>query len=166
MELLSQGYDFEDNKLSPEELQKKYGTVPEVLENKAKRFRALSHDEQMDILVTGLTGKQEGTVAEKRDNTSHVFVNQTVLFYFQQLRDMGKDKEWVERSLPFREFVKLPLEEKEKYHNAMVAFHDECRKALLPPGERVLGSSPTEAPGGGSPPPDFSDKSKWEPVNE
>jgi len=92
----------------------------------------------------------------------------SVQHFTRQLKKIGRyEKEnngWLKDSCDYKTFLHLPLEEKKKFHNAMVNFHDQCLKekkengqSLVP--DQVLDSSPTDQAGGC--PPNFDDSSKW-----
>lgn len=157
LELLARGLDPGDESLSKEDFTRKY--QGEVLEAKAKKFADLKVHEQKEFLYSAISGEQTTATRQIKDITAHTFTIATVRFFFVKLQQINKLQEWIERSCPFAVFVRLPLEEKQKYHNALVAFHDECMAKAQSPPDRILDSPPA---GSGGDPPNFDDPTKWE----
>ena len=92
----------------------------------------------------------------------------SVHHYTRQLKRMGRYEEtengenWSDNSCDYKTFLALPLEEKKKFQDAMVNFHDQCvreKKGQPVVPDQVLDSSPTDQSAGC--PPDFDDSSKW-----
>ncbi len=153
------GYDSEDSNLGNEDLQNKYPGG--ILEKKARSFKALSVEDQREMLNNSVTGETTEKVKRIKDSAEETAVAVSVNHYTVKLKKINKYEEWVENSCSYKVFVRLPLEEKVKYHNAMVAFYDHCIKNRQPPSGEGFESSPgahTHKDGGC---PDFDDKSKW-----
>jgi hypothetical protein len=153
-----------DEKLRREEFNQKY--KGDILETKSIEFLALDIESQKDILLSSLIGKDVGKAKEIKDAKIERVTFVSVRSYLQVLHSIGKLEEWVQRTIPTKNYPYLPLEEKIKYHNALVSFHDQCMTKLKgqPSSQgRVLDSSPTvrhKQMGGGCPP-DFNDPNKW-----
>ena len=159
----AKGFDADDNKLTQGELQSKY--QGKTLEAKAQYFNSLKIREQQYLLYAALTGKETEDSKKITDTAKHQLVIARILFFGEELEKLGKYEEWVKRSAPFDVFVRLPLKEKGKYHNAMQAFHDKERSKIenKPPStEPVLDSSPTAHTSLGGGFPDLDDPTKFE----
>jgi len=162
LESLANGFDPEDKDLSKDDLQNKY--QGKVLEEKKHNFNKLTVKEQQGILYEALTGEETEESKRSKESSAHVISITTVRHYILELKKIEKYDEWIERSCPFKTFVKLPLEEKHKYRKAMAAFHEQCikeSKGQASSEDQVLDSSPT-APDGACP--NFDDKDKWEEI--
>jgi hypothetical protein len=158
-----QGFDIDDDQLTPEQIKNKY--PGKILEEKAKNFIKLSLEGKKEILYSSISGEKTDAARELEEATAHSFIIQRALFFFKILRELGKYEDWVKRSVPYKTFVKLPLDEKRKYQNALEAYHDKCMKESGHSGKvnkRVLDSSPTFT--SKNAPPNFDDKSKWKKV--
>lgn len=167
LEALSNGYDPEDKDLSGEELQNKY--QGKVLEEKKNVFKKLTVEEQQDAIYESLSGEKTESSKIRKESSAHVIIITAVRHYILVLKNIDKYDKWVENTkCPFKIFVKLPLEEKTKYHNAMVAFHDKCVeeiKGQTSPSDQALDSSPGPDDQGGVCP-NFDDKNKWEEIKD
>ena len=168
---LASGYDSEDKELSSSDIRNKY--QGSILEEKAKSFRKLSIDDQKELLYTGITGEDTATARKIREAPFVQAVIMGVQFYTRQLKKMGRyEKEnngWLNKSCDYKTFIGLPLEEKKKFHNAMVNFHDQCIRENKEKGQslvtnQILDSSPADKTGGC--PPDFDDSSKWSKIKK
>ncbi len=152
--MLSQGYDDGDEYLSGENIGQKY--KGDTLKQKSNSFVLLAVEKQRDELYKILTRK-DNLAPEK--STEGIFVDLLVNGFLAELKKLDKLNEWIKRSIPYNEYLKLPIEEKKKYHNALVKFHDKCKGQ--PESKRILASSPAVTDKGC---PDFDDKSKWEEI--
>ncbi len=161
------GYDSEDKELSSNDLHHKY--QGNILEEKAKTFRELSIEDQKDIVYTGITGEETGVAKNVREAIFVQAVIMSVHQYTRQIKRMVRYDEsekggnWLDNSCDYKTFIKLPLEEKKKFQQAMVNFHDQCIREIkgqpaVP--DQVLDSSPTDQSEGC--PPNFDDSSKWD----
>ena len=90
-----------------------------------------------------------------------------VRYMLKNLDKIGKKEEWFNRTEyhSFKYFIELPVKRKEKYHNALVKYHDEeMKKHKRPPTKPIkrqfLDSSPTAFGGR----PDFNNPEKWEKI--
>ena len=161
LESLMRGYDIEDEKLIGSELGKKYTT--DVLEQKARKFSELTVKEQKGMVMSSVTGKITGIAKQVKEAPIHIFLIAKVRSYMVLIKKMGKLNEWIDSAsgVTFDMFCGLPVVEKQKYGNALIAYHDRCmEKKGRPLPKQILDSSPTA--GGGRP--DFDDKSKWDQV--
>jgi len=76
------------------------------------------------------------------------------------LKELGKLDQWFEQSKCSNEiFNRLPVDEKVKYHNALITFYDEVLKAS---SSKQVSDSPLTATEKGAF--DFGDTAKWEEV--
>ena len=163
LDFLAMGHDSEDSNLESEDLRNKYPGG--ILEKKAKAFKALPIEDQSALLHNSVTGEMTAKVKRIKDAPYEKAVVVSVNHYVTELKKIKKYKDWVANSCSYAVFMKLPLEEKKKYHNVMVNFHDECIKSMKnrqPLSDERLDSSPvaqTQHKEGGCP--DFDDKSKW-----
>lgn len=161
LEFISSGHDAGDEKLPSDALEGKY--QGKVLEEKSRNFAKLKIEEQKDILLSGITGDVTGKAKQIKDAPAHVLIITKVRFFLGKLQEIGKFDEWINRS-PWKMFIRLPLEEKEKYHNALIAFHDQCKRDGQPSSAgHSMDSSPYDQ---GEGCPDFEDKSKWEAIED
>lgn len=161
LDSLMNGYDYEDEELTSSELSKKY--TGDILEQKSKKFSKLKVGEQKSLLESSVTGNIAGIAKEIIDAPAHNFLIAKVRAYMIIVRDMGKLNEWVKSAsgMDFEKFCRFSLEEKKKYGNALIAYHDRrMEEKGRVPLKQVLDSSPT-ATGGR---PDFDDKKKWQQV--
>ena len=165
---LATGYDQEDKELSSNDLRHKY--QGSILEEKAKSFRKLSIDDQKELVYTGITGEDTGVARKVREAPFVQAVIMSVQHYTRQLKRMGMYEEsekggnWLDDSCDYKTFLRLKLEDKKDFHNAMVNFHDQCLREKTNKGQpavpdQVLDSSPTDQSAGC--PPNFDDSSKW-----
>jgi len=155
------GYDIEDENSTSSELGKKYTT--DILEQKANKFSKLEIKAQRSLLISSITGNMDGIARAVRDAPAHSFLISQVRAYMMIVEGLGKLDGWVKNAsgLDFNAFCRFPLEEKKKYGNALVAYHNRCMEETgRLPIKQVLDSSPTAT---GSRP-DFDDKSKWKQV--
>jgi len=164
---LATGYDFEDKELSSNDLRNKY--QGSILEEKAKSFRKLSVSDQKELVYSGITGEETAVAKRIREAPFVQAVVMGVQHYTRQLKRMNRYSEeengWLKNSPGYQVFLSLPLEEKKKFHNAMVNFHDQCIREAKEKGQpavhdQVLDSSPTDQSVGC--PPNFDDSSKWD----
>jgi len=151
---MQKGFDIEDGELTSEELSGKYkgGT----LGTKSKNFNKLPIDDQKEVLYASISGKETKVSKDIKESPVHIFVIQRVKVFLKNLKEINKLNEWIKRSCSFQIFLKLELDEKRKYHNALLKFHDKHMKGESAP-KRVLDSSPTVGVGF----PDFNDSAKW-----
>ena len=140
-----------------------------LLEAKSKWFNSLKIREQQYLLYAALTGEETDESKKLTDTAKHQLIIARVIFFAQKLEKLEKYKEWLSRSESFDYFMKAPLEEKEKYHNAMSKFLDEMEEENLKnkedsplSSESVLDSSPTAQAHRGEGFPDLDDKTKFE----
>ena len=155
------GYDPGDEDLSGDDIKGKY--QGNILETKSLHFKGLKIKEQQDILYSALTNEKTDTVRRSEDSATTAFILRSVTFFLLELKKIEKFDEWTKRTIPYKEFFKLPLEEKRKYYNILVAFHDECMKERRSSsGSEVLDSSPTPSEGDRL---NFDDKKIWQEVD-
>ena len=161
---MSKGYDIGDNKLTSSELSGKY--KGDVLDQKGIAFCGLKLSDQKDMLYTSITGVETGISKAMEDSSRHLMAEQRVIFFFKILETVNKKEEWIKSAsnVGFKKFKKLPILEKEKYHNALSNFVDkemEKHKQPSKPNEQVTASSPTPAQEGCH---DFDDSNRWEKI--
>ncbi len=149
-----QGYDPGDENLTSEHLGRKY--PGDTLKQKSNAFVGLSFEKQRERLYSVITGEEKG---KHKDVAVEIFIITNVRFFLGELKKIEKMDEWISRTIPYLEFLKLPIEEKKKYHNALIKFHDKCKGQ--PESKRFLASSPTVTEEGC---PDFDNKNKWEEI--
>lgn len=164
---LATGYESEDKKLSSTELSRKYNQ--DILESKSANFRRLPLEKQKDLIYAGITGKETKISKKFKEASGHGIIKVLVNYLKTKLIQIGRYNEWLKNSCDYKTFLSLPLEEKKKFHNAMVNFHDQCLRekkengqSLVP--DQVLDSSPTDQ--AGDCPPNFDDSSKWTEVKK
>ena len=125
-------------------------------------FIGLSVKKQRERLLSIISKDETISSMNNKNASSHVFIVATVQFYLAKVQKFGKLDDWIRKSVPFSEFVRLSLEEKQKYHNALIAYHDKCMKTVQsPPDDQFLDSSPSDRGGDCI---DFDDTSKWKKV--
>lgn len=151
---MQKGFDIEDGELTSEELSGKYKGG--ILGTKAKSFNKLTIDDQKEVLYAGISGKETKVSKDIKDSPAHIFVTQRVKVFLKDLKRIKKLNEWVNRACSFQIFLRLDLDEKSKYHNVLLKFHDEHMKGKSAP-KRVVDSSPTV----GVDFPNFDDSEKW-----
>ena len=161
LDSLSKGYDIEDNKLTSSELRGKY--KGDVLDQKGNAFCNLKLSDQKDMLFTAITGKSTDISKAMKDSSRHLMAEQRVIFFLNVLESVDKKEEWIKSAsnFDFKKFRKLPILEKEKYHNALSNFVDKEMEKQKQPSQkkdRVSASSPYPDSGGC---PDFNNPGKW-----
>jgi len=159
---LSEGLDPGDESISPKELADKY--PGEVLFEKSKKFNSLNIQEQKELLFSAVTGKMSDKAREISEQAVTNFIIIRVSHYLNVLRGIGKYDEWIKLTIPYEKFTKLPIDEKKKYHNALVDYHDECLKELkgMPVVDPVSDSSPFPDNKQATGIPDFDNPEKWQ----
>lgn len=150
---MQKGFDAEDGNLTSEELSGKYKGG--VLGEKAKNFNKLPINAQKEVLYTSVSGEETKVSKDIKESPMNVLVIQKAKFLLDNLNKIKKLDEW-EKACSFKIFKKLPIKEKVKYYNKLVAYHDKHMKGGLVP-KRVPDSSPTVGVGF----PDFDDPTKW-----
>lgn len=153
LEAMQKGFDSDDGNLTSEELSGKY--KGDVLGTKAKNFNKLPIDAQKEVLYTSVSGKETKISKDIKESPMNVLVVQRAKLLLVNLRKIKKLDAW-EKACSFQIFKKLSLEEKVKYYNKLVKYHDKHMKGESVP-KRVLDSSPTVGAGF----PDFDDPTKW-----
>lgn len=150
---MQKGFDAEDGDLTSEEISGKYKGG--VLGTKAKNFNKLPIKAQKEVLYTSVSGEETEVSKDIKESPMNVLVIQKAKFLLDNLKKIKKIDAW-EKACSFQVFKKLPLEEKVKYYNKLVKYHDRHMKGKSVP-KRVSDSSPTVGAGF----PDFDDPSKW-----
>lgn len=118
------------------------------------------------MLFTSITGEETDISKAMQDSSRHLIVEQRVSFFLDVLKGIDKKDEWIKSasSIDFKTFRKLPILEKEKYHNALSDFVDkEMKKQKQSPQKKDQVSDSSPSPDSGDCP-DFNDPSKWEKV--
>jgi hypothetical protein len=164
---MSMGYDTEDSDLNSDELQSKY--VGKILEKKAAVFNALSVEDKKEMINNAITGETTEKVKRIKDSGAETAVVVSVNHYTRELKKIKKYSKWGKNSCTYKTFLRLPLEEKIKYQNAMVNFYDKCirESGQSKSEERVSDSSPTAVKKQTDcPAPDFDNKKKWGPIKD
>lgn len=115
------GLDVEDLESKSSDIIKKY--PGEIRELKALDFSKRPVEEQLEILIAAVEGKESKTIEEKRKSIDSYLIKRRINFHLDKLKYLGKLQDWIDNTFHPSNVSKLPPQEQVKYLDSLTRFY-------------------------------------------